>query len=73
MIMQCPICELINRSDNIRCEFCGDCCSELYEGWFYTNAKLNPFAVGIASSGLMQKRVSCKICADKAKEIGMRK
>ncbi len=68
----CQTCDSSISRDGLRCEFCGDCCVVLYEGWFYTSARLNPFAQGTADAGLLQKRHACKSCADRAKEVGMR-
>lgn len=70
--VRCPTCDNLESRDGLRCEFCYDCCSDLFEGWFYTEARLNPWAKGTASAGLMQRRISCKKCADKAKEVGLR-
>ena len=54
------------------CEFCEEKLAD-FEGWFYTSAKLNPYAKGTASEGLMQRRIVCRECAIKAKEKGLTK
>lgn len=51
---------------DFRCEFCHKEQDTLYEGWFYTKAKHDPFAQGTASAGLMQKRRACKECTELA-------
>jgi len=55
------------------CDFCREDCDVLYEGWFYTNQKLNPYAKGTASAGLMQRRVGCKTCVNKMIDLGLSK
>lgn len=56
--------------NNINKEWLCDSCSNevytLYEGWFYTNQRLNPFAVGTASAGLMQYKRVCRQCLQHA-------
>ena len=54
-------------SDDIRCEFCNtNKPLTFYEAWFYTEARNNPYASGTASAGLMQLRVACEECLQKA-------
>lgn len=68
----CPTCQLRNPPDKFSCDFCGECCGELYEGWCFTSARLNPFAKGTADSGLMQKRVFCEPCSILLQKNGLR-
>ena len=57
--------------DRFTCSFCGEPQETMYEGWFYTEAKLNPFAQGTASAGLMQRRCGCKLCVNSAIDAGL--
>jgi hypothetical protein len=61
----------MNDPNDFRCEFCLRETNTLYEGWFYTDQKLNPWAEGTASAGLMQIRRGCKTCVNKAIELGL--
>ena len=54
----------------MKCEFCLKRDAEV-EGWFYTEARMNPYAQGTASAGIMQMRVACIKCANAAIESGM--
>ena len=56
---------------DFRCEFCGEEFNTLYEGWFRTIAATQPHAVGTASAGLLQLRVSCIGCLVKLIDNGM--
>ena len=55
--------------------FCDNCensdLNELYNGWFYTNQKLNEFAQGTASSNIMINRIVCKKCANLMIELNL--
>lgn len=58
--------------DEFHCEQCEKTnCNTLYEGWFYTSAKLNEYAKDTASSGLLQRKNVCKDCKDKLIKIGL--
>lgn len=54
-----------------KCDSCHQPTNTLYEGYFYATAKLNPFAQGTASAGLLQLRRLCKQCVDQYKELGL--
>lgn len=59
--------------DEFKCDQCRrDDMDTLYEGWFYTDQHLSPWAQGTASAGLMQIRVVCKECLNKLKELGLK-
>lgn len=45
----------------------------LYEGWFYTEAKLNPWLKGTATSGLMQRKIVCEFCLKILQDEGLTK
>lgn len=53
------------------CEFCLKEHDVLYEGWFYTLARLNPYAQGTVSAGMMQLRRACRRCTEAAIDIGL--
>ena len=55
----------------MNCEFCNKESDLLFEGWFYTQARNNPYARGTASAGLMQLRIACKDCVQKGIDAGM--
>lgn len=59
--------------DDWKCDFCHKPQHTLYEGWFYTSEKLNPWAQGTPSAGLMQMRRGCKFCVNQAIELGLSK
>lgn len=52
--------------NDFRCDFCDVEQDILYEAWFYTAQKNNPWAEGTASAGLMQFKRACKICVKEA-------
>lgn len=59
-------------SEEFKCENCKDDTQDyLIEGWFYTEARLNPWAQGTASAGLMQQRILCSDCVEDFKEKGL--
>jgi len=59
--------------------FCDRCSTNkekveaVYELWCYTEEKLNPYAQGTASAGLMQRRTLCNSCTDKMIDLGLTK
>jgi hypothetical protein len=71
-MIRCPTCLGLESHDGLRCDECYDCCQTLYTGWFYTEARLNPFAVGTATAGLMQNRMVCGNCAEKLQKLGLK-
>lgn len=60
-------------NDIPQCEFCSNSECDLYEGWYYSHQRLNPFAKETASAGVIQLRVTCKTCHNKLVENGMAK
>lgn len=58
-------------NEEFKCDFCGCKPRTLYVGWFYTDAKLNGYAKGTASSGLMQNKRACRYCAQQAIDLGL--
>jgi hypothetical protein len=55
------------------CEECREEQTTLYEGWFYTSARNNEFAIGTASAALMRRKRVCENCLERLRELGLTK
>lgn len=59
--------------NTLYCYYCEVSLDTGYEGWFYTNEKLNPYAENTASASLLVKHISCKECFNKLLNLGLTK